>query len=86
VLAAIVNPEKLFSLPWEFLILPALNKTLPPVRGLGNKFLESYFANPTAILLKLWPSFDHTIIIHVHGKVDLPKYDLETVLLELILA
>jgi GTP-binding protein YchF len=83
VLAGIAKPEKILPAAIEFLDIAGIIKGASQGEGLGNKFL-SHIRESAAILL-VARFFDHPDVIHVHGKVD-PKYDLETVLLELILA
>jgi len=82
-LAEIVHPERIIPAAIEFLDIAGIIKGASQGEGLGNKFL-SHIRESAAILL-VARFFDHPDIIHVNGKVD-PKSDLETVLLELMLA
>ena len=82
-LSEIVHPTKQIPATVEFVDIAGIIKGASQGEGLGNKFL-SHIKEAKAILL-VARFFDHPDIIHVNGKVD-PKYDLETVLLELILA
>lgn len=82
-LAEIVQPAKIIPATVEFVDIAGIIKGAAQGEGLGNKFL-SHIREAKAILL-VARFFDHPDIIHVHGKVD-PKYDLETVLIELMLA
>jgi ribosome-binding ATPase len=67
----------------EFYDIAGIIKGAAQGEGLGNKFL-SHIRDTSAIIL-VARFFDHPDVVHVTGKVD-PKSDLETVLLELILA
>lgn len=83
VLAGIVHPEKILPAVVEFYDIAGIIKGAAQGEGLGNKFL-SHIRDTAAILL-VARFFENPDVIHVNGKVD-PKADLETVLLELILA
>jgi GTP-binding protein YchF len=82
-LAEIVNPERTVPAVVEFWDIAGIIKGASQGEGLGNKFLANI--RETAAIVLVARFFDHPDIIHVNGKVD-PKHDLETVLLELILA
>lgn len=82
-LSSIVNPEKVLPAVVEFLDIAGIIKGASQGEGLGNKFL-SHIRESAAILL-VARFFEHPDVIHVNGTVN-PKSDLETVLLELILA
>lgn len=82
-LAAIVSPERILPAVVEFVDIAGIIKGASQGEGLGNKFLSNI--RETAAILLVARFFDHPDIIHVNGTVD-PKSDLETVLLELILA
>ncbi|HSI20806.1 MAG TPA: redox-regulated ATPase YchF [Verrucomicrobiae bacterium] len=82
-LAGIVNPEKIVPAVVEFWDIAGIIKGASQGEGLGNKFLANI--RETAAIVLVARFFDHPDIIHVNGKID-PKSDLETVLLELILA
>jgi GTP-binding protein YchF len=83
VLASIVKPEKIIPAAIEFLDIAGIIKGASQGEGLGNKFLSHIRESAAIILVARF--FDHPDIIHVNGSVN-PKYDLETVLLELVLA
>lgn len=82
-LAHLVKPEKVIPATVEFLDIAGIIKGASQGEGLGNKFL-SHIRLSAAILL-VARFFEHPDVIHVNGKVD-PKSDLETVILELVLA
>lgn len=82
-LSTIVSPERVVPAVVEFYDIAGIIKGASQGEGLGNKFL-SHIRETSAILL-VARFFDHPDIIHVSGEVN-PKADLETVLLELILA
>jgi GTP-binding protein YchF len=82
-LAEIVKPNRVVPAIVEFTDIAGIIKGASKGEGLGNKFL-SHIRESAAILL-VARFFEHPDVIHVNGKVD-PKSDLETVLLELILA
>jgi ribosome-binding ATPase len=81
-LSAIVKPERVVPAVVEFYDIAGIIKGAAQGEGLGNKFL-AHIRETAAILLVA--RFFGGDVIHVNGKID-PKYDLETVLLELILA
>lgn len=83
VLAEIVKTEKIIPATVEFLDIAGIIKGASQGEGLGNKFL-GHIKQSAAILL-VARFFEHPDVIHVQGKVD-PKSDLETVILELVLA
>ncbi len=82
-LASIVNPAKIVPAVVEFWDIAGIIKGASQGEGLGNKFLANI--RETAAIILVARFFDHSDIIHVNGAVN-PKSDLETVLLELILA
>jgi GTP-binding protein YchF len=82
-LAEIVKPQKIVPAVVEFWDIAGIIKGASQGEGLGNKFLANI--RETAAIILVARFFDHPDIIHVNGKID-PKGDLETVLLELILA
>jgi GTP-binding protein YchF len=82
-LTDIAKPEKVIPAVVEFVDIAGIIKGASQGEGLGNKFL-SHIREAAAIII-VARFFDHPDVIHVNGKVD-PKSDLETVLLELILA
>jgi GTP-binding protein YchF len=82
-LAEIVHPEKIIPAVVEFWDIAGIIKGASQGEGLGNKFLANI--RETAAIILVARFFDHPDIIHVNGEVN-PRADLETVLLELILA
>ncbi len=82
-LSSLVNPEKLIPAVVEFYDIAGIIKGASQGEGLGNKFLSHI--RETAAIILVARFFDHPDIIHVNGQIN-PKSDLETVLLELILA
>ena len=82
-LAEIVHPERILPAVIEFYDIAGIIKGASQGEGLGNKFLSHIRETAATILVARF--FEHPDVIHVNGKVD-PKSDLETVLLELILA
>jgi GTP-binding protein YchF len=76
-----VKPDKILPAFVEFVDIAGLVKGASKGEGLGNQFL-GHIRNVGAIA-HVVRCFDHTDIIHVHGKVD-PIDDIETVNLELI--
>ena len=82
VLARLVQPEKVVPAVVEFWDIAGIVKGASTGEGLGNQFLSNI--RQTSALILVTRCFAGETI-HVHGKVD-PIYDLETVLLELILA
>ncbi len=82
-LSELVHPERILPAVVEFYDIAGIIKGASQGEGLGNKFL-SHIRETSAIIL-VARFFDHPDIIHVTGEVN-PKSDLETVLLELILA
>lgn len=82
-LAEIVKPAKVIPAVIEFVDIAGIIKGASQGEGLGNKFLSHI--RETAAILLVARFFEHPDVIHVNGKVD-PKSDLETVLIELILA
>jgi GTP-binding protein YchF len=82
-LAEIAKPERIIPATVEFLDIAGIIKGASQGEGLGNAFLGHI--RSTAAILLVARFFESEDIIHVNGKVD-PKSDLETVLLELILA
>ncbi|MBU6389445.1 redox-regulated ATPase YchF, partial [Patescibacteria group bacterium] len=82
-LAAITHPEKIIPAAIEFVDIAGIIKGAATGEGLGNKFLSNI--RETAAILLVARFFENPDVIHVSGKID-PKSDLETVLLELILA
>lgn len=82
-LAAIVQPAQVVPAVVEFWDIAGIIKGAAQGEGLGNKFLANI--RETAAIILVARFFEHPDVIHVNGHVD-PKRDLETVLLELILA
>jgi len=82
-LASLVNPEKIVPAAVEFWDIAGIIKGASQGEGLGNQFLANI--RQTAALIIVVRCFQHPDVIHVAGKVD-PRADLETVLLELMLA
>jgi GTP-binding protein YchF len=82
-LASITNPKKILPAVVEFWDIAGIIKGASTGEGLGNKFLANI--RETAAIVLVARFFDHPDIIHVNGVIN-PKADLETVLLELILA
>jgi hypothetical protein len=82
-LSKMVSPQREVPAVVEFYDIAGIIKGASQGEGLGNKFL-SHIRETSAILL-VARFFDHPDIIHVNGLVN-PKSDLETVILELILA
>jgi ribosome-binding ATPase len=82
-LAEIVKPAKVVPAVVEFWDIAGIIRGASQGEGLGNKFLANIREGAAILLVARF--FDHPDIIHVEGSVD-PKRDLETVLLELILA
>ncbi len=82
-LAEIVHPERILPAAIEFYDIAGIIKGASQGEGLGNKFLSHI--RETAAIILVARFFDHPDVIHVNGTVN-PKSDLETVLLELILA
>ena len=82
VLADLVHPEKMVPAVVEFWDIAGIVKGASQGEGLGNQFLSNI--RQTAALILVTRCFGGETI-HVNGKVD-PVFDLETVLLELILA
>lgn len=82
-LAKLVHPEKIIPAIVEFYDIAGIIKGASQGEGLGNKFLSHI--RETAAILLVARFFKDPEVIHVHGELD-PKADLETVLLELILA
>lgn len=82
-LSSLVKPEQTIPAVVEFYDIAGIIKGASQGEGLGNKFLSHI--RETAAIVLVARFFDHPDIIHVNGEVN-PKHDLETVLLELILA
>ena len=82
-LSSIVKPQRIVPAVVEFYDIAGIIKGASQGEGLGNKFLSHI--RETAAILLVARFFDHPDIIHVNGAVN-PAHDLETVLLELILA
>ena len=82
-LSNIVSPEKIVPAVVEFVDIAGIIKGASQGEGLGNAFL-SHIRDTSALML-VARYFHHDDIIHVDGSID-PKRDLETVILELILA
>lgn len=82
-LAQIVHTDTKKYATFEFIDIAGIVKGASQGEGLGNKFLSHIRSvNAIAIVLRC---FENDNVIHVHNKID-PKYDLDTILLELILA
>jgi len=82
-LADIVHPGRIVPAVVEFYDIAGIIKGASQGEGLGNKFLSHI--RETAAILLVARFFEQENVIHVNGAID-PKNDLETVLLELILA
>jgi len=82
-LSSLVKPEKIIPAVVEFYDIAGIIKGAATGEGLGNKFLSHI--RETAAIILVARFFDHPDIIHVNGSID-PKRDLETVIIELILA
>ena len=82
-LSSQVKPQKIVPAVVEFYDIAGIIKGASQGEGLGNKFLSHI--RETAAIILVARFFDHPDIIHVSGSID-PKRDLETVILELILA
>ncbi len=82
-LSSLVKPQRVVPAVVEFYDIAGIIKGASQGEGLGNKFLSHI--RETAAIILVARFFDHPDIIHVNGTVN-PKHDLETVLLELILA
>lgn len=83
ILANIVNTNVKKYAVFEFVDIAGIVKGASQGEGLGNKFL-SHIRSVDAIVIVL-RCFENNDVIHVHNNID-PKYDLEIILLELILA
>lgn len=82
-LAELVNPAQIVPAAVEFWDIAGIIKGASQGEGLGNQFLSHI--RQTAALVLVVRCFEHPDVIHVQGKVD-PLADLETVLIELMLA
>ncbi|MEI6477389.1 MAG: redox-regulated ATPase YchF [bacterium] len=82
-LSGLVKPEKVIPAVVEFYDIAGIIKGASQGEGLGNKFLANI--RQTAAIILVARFFEHPDVIHVNGRID-PKADLETVMLELILA
>jgi GTP-binding protein YchF len=82
-LAAIVKPAKVVPATVEFHDIAGIIKGAATGEGLGNKFLANI--RECAALVLVTRCFENADVIHVSGTVD-PVSDLQTVLLELMLA
>lgn len=82
-LAELVQPARVVPAVVEFWDIAGIIKGASTGEGLGNKFLSNI--RETAAIILVARFFDHPDIVHVNGAVN-PRADLETVLLELILA
>jgi GTP-binding protein YchF len=82
-LAVVVQPQRIVPAVVEFCDIAGIIAGASQGEGLGNKFLAHI--RETAAIVLVARFFDHPDIVHVTGSVD-PKRDLETVLLELVLA
>jgi GTP-binding protein YchF len=82
-LAELVNPAQVVPAAVEFWDIAGIIKGASQGEGLGNQFLAN-IRQCTALVIVV-RCFQHPDVIHVAGKVD-PRADLETVLLELMLA
>ena len=82
-LSSLAKPERVVPAIVEFYDIAGIIKGASQGEGLGNKFLAHI--RETAAIILVARFFDHPDIIHVNGTIN-PKHDLETVLLELMLA
>lgn len=82
-LAALYHPKKTTHAAVEFVDIAGLVRGASRGEGLGNRFL-SHIREVDAIV-HVVRCFDDSNIVHVDGEVD-PVRDMETILLELILA
>jgi len=82
-LAEIVKPAKILPATVEFWDIAGIIKGASQGEGLGNQFLSHI--RQTAATILVVRCFSNPDVIHVNGNVD-PLNDLETVLLELMLA
>lgn len=82
-LAAIVHPGRIVPAIVEFTDIAGIIAGASKGEGLGNKFLSHI--RETAAIMLVARYFENPDVIHVNGAID-PRKDLETVILELILA
>lgn len=82
-LAELVKPQAIIPAMVEFYDIAGIIKGASKGEGLGNKFLAHI--RETAAIILVARFFTDPNVIHVQGELN-PKADLETVLLELILA
>lgn len=82
-LSKLVNPAKIVPAVVEFWDIAGIIKGASQGEGLGNQFLSHI--RQTAALVQVVRCFQHPDVIHVQGEIN-PASDLETVLLELMLA
>lgn len=80
---ATINGQKVIPAVVDFTDIAGIVKWASSWEGLGNKFLANI--RETDAILQVVRVFSDDNIIHVHGKVD-PKYDIEIINSELILA
>jgi ribosome-binding ATPase len=82
-LSGLIKPEKVVPAIIEFTDIAGIIKGASQGEGLGNKFLAHI--RETAAIALVGRFFTDPNVIHVHGELR-PAHDIETVILELVLA
>jgi ribosome-binding ATPase len=82
-LADLVHPERIVPAVVEFTDIAGIIKGASQGEGLGNTFLNHIRETKALVLVTRF--FDDADVVHVAGSVN-PKSDLETILIELMLA